>query len=112
MKKILYIAGIINIIAFIVGIRAYQTSKTLFIAKNPENHFFIEREKRIERMQKALIISYGLSKYESKYYSYIFDDFSSKYKIPWEAYAALIRIESNYRTDLQSKDGASGIAQI
>ena len=71
-----------------------------------------EVDLRVSRMQKILVISYGLTEYEAKYYSIIFDDFSQKYNIPWEVYAALIRIESNFRPDLNSSAGASGIAQL
>lgn len=84
-----------------------------FMLRDKLNQPYInETDLRISKMQKILTISYGLTDYEARYYSIIFDDFSQKYNIPWEVYAALIRIESNFRPDLNSSAGASGIAQL
>ena len=69
-------------------------------------------EKRIECMTKTLMIVYGLSKWESHYYSIIFYDFSKNYNIPWEIYPAIIRIESNFKTTLVSNKSARGLMQV
>jgi hypothetical protein len=71
-----------------------------------------EKEIRLENMQKTLLTLYNISPYEAKYYSYIFDDFSQKYNLPWEAYPALIRIESNFNSGVMSKDRAKGMTQV
>lgn len=72
----------------------------------------LEKEGRIKVMEKTLMIHYKLSWYESHYYAIIMDDFSQKYGIPWEIYAAVIRIESNFDPTLLSKGGARGLTQV
>ena len=71
-----------------------------------------ERDLRLSNMQKTLAVIYNLSDYEARYYSFIFDDFSQKYGIPWEVYPALVRIESNFNSGVISKDKAKGITQV
>jgi soluble lytic murein transglycosylase-like protein len=70
------------------------------------------KDKKIECMTKTLMILYGISKWEARYYSIIFFDFSENYKIPWEIYPAIIRIESNFRTNLTSDKKAKGLMQV
>lgn len=73
---------------------------------------FKDREERWGNMQKTLMVSYNLSKYEARYYSIMFDDFSTKYDVPWEIYPATIWVESNFRTTLVSTEKAKGIGQV
>jgi hypothetical protein len=63
-------------------------------------------------MTKTLLVTYPISKWEAYYYSIIFDDFSTSFKIPWQVYAAIIRIESNFKTTLVSPKKAKGLMQI
>jgi soluble lytic murein transglycosylase-like protein len=63
-------------------------------------------------MQKTLEVVYNLSSYEARYYSIICNDFSEKYGLPWEAYPALIRIESNFNSGVMSKERAKGMTQV
>jgi len=72
----------------------------------------VERENRIENMEKTLVIHYGLSSYEAHYYSIIYDDFAQKYNVPWQIFPAVIRIESNFNPTLTSKKGAKGLSQV
>lgn len=74
--------------------------------------FYEEKEKRIYHMAKTLRVIYNLSDYEARYYCIIFDDFSRKYKIPWEVYPALIRIESNFNPTVTSPAKAKGMTQV
>ena len=71
-----------------------------------------ERDRRLENMQKAILVSYNLTTYEARYYSFIFDDFSRKYNIPWEVFPALIKIESNFNPGVLSKEHAKGLTQV
>ena len=71
-----------------------------------------DEDLKIECMTKTLVAAYNLSKWESHYLSIIFYDFSKNYKIPWEIYPAVIRIESNFKGTLVSPKGAKGMMQI
>lgn len=99
---------------FLYGHFSKETNrlKEELIKSRNEYTFYALREKRIKYMTKALIATYGLSKWEAHYYSIIFDDFSCSYEIPWEIYPAIIRIESNFKCTLVSSKGAKGIMQI
>lgn len=72
----------------------------------------MEKEQQIKDMTATLQIAYKITKWEAKYYSYIFYDFAEWYDIPWELYPALIRYESNFLTGETSKKKARGIAQV
>lgn len=64
-------------------------------------------------IERTLLVSYEfLSKYEAHYYGGIFNDFSKVYGIPWEMYAALVRIESNFDPSQKSDKGAVGMTQV
>jgi len=72
-----------------------------------------DKEEKIKNMSKTLLIHYGhLSWYEAYYYSVIIYDFSYKYNLPWEMYAALMRIESNFDPTAKSVKGAKGLTQV
>jgi len=73
-----------------------------------------ELDKKHRRdIERTLLVSYEfLSRYEAHYYGGIFDDFSKTYGIPWEVYAALVRIESNYDPSQKSDKGAIGMTQV
>lgn len=75
---------------------------------------FKTEDRDLAIMQKTLLTTYysSLSKYEAKYYSYIFRDFAKKYKTDWCIYPAKICIESNFNPGLISKRGARGICQL
>lgn len=85
--------------------------KSLTEERQKSREFIIKNE-RVRCMTTALGIAYGISKWEGHYYSVIFDDFSTRYGIPWEIYAAVVRIESNYNPTLVSPKGAKGMMQI
>jgi hypothetical protein len=72
----------------------------------------VEKEKRLTNMEKTLLLVYNISPHEAHYYSIIFDDFSQKDKIPWEVYAALIRIESNFNPTVLSPAKCKGLTQV
>lgn len=71
------------------------------------------REQEIDRIARTLLVHYcHLSRYEAHYYAIVFYDFSKKYEIPWELYAAVVRIESNFNPSIRSNKGAKGITQV
>lgn len=76
------------------------------------NELSLLKENKIKCIKKTLIVTYGISKWEAHYYATIINDFSSQYKIPWEIYAAIIRIESNFNGTLVSVKKAKGLMQI
>ncbi|RKY79487.1 hypothetical protein DRQ07_06340 [candidate division KSB1 bacterium] len=76
------------------------------------NKIYILRDKRRKCISKTLKIAYNLSDWESHCYSIFFDDFSIYYKINWEIYAALIRVESNFNPTVKSGANCKGLMQI
>jgi hypothetical protein len=73
---------------------------------------FIEKERVLKSIQQTVSVAYGISEWESRYYAYVFYDFSKHYNIPWEVYPAMIRVESNFRTTLRSPKDAKGLSQV
>ena len=71
-----------------------------------------DKEKELNNMQKTVEVIYNLSSYEARYYTMIFYDFSKKYKLPWEIYPALIKIESGFNSGVMSKERAKGMTQV
>jgi hypothetical protein len=71
------------------------------------------RDQRIDMMEKTMVLVYNnLSAYEAHYYSIIYDDFYQKDSVPWEAYASLARIESNFNPTVMSSARCKGIYQL
>lgn len=67
----------------------------------------------LDVMQKTLSVAYPyISKYEAKYYAYMFYDLSFSYKIDWSWYPATIRSESNWNQCALSKSKARGLTQM
>jgi hypothetical protein len=78
-----------------------------------EHAINIERDKYVSDVERTLSMAYDhLTEWEVRYYTRILLDFSKEYNIPWEAYAALIRYESNWNPTLKSDTGAIGMIQI
>lgn len=73
---------------------------------------FLDKEIRLKNMQLTLLVNYRISEYEAKYYSIIYDDFATKYGIPWEIYPTIVRIESNFDPTAKSEKGAGGLTQL
>jgi soluble lytic murein transglycosylase-like protein len=71
-----------------------------------------KKETKLNNMQKTVEVIYNLTPYEAHYYSIIFYDFSERYKIPWEIYPALIKIESSFNSVVLSKEHAKGMTQV
>lgn len=71
-----------------------------------------EKELKLNNMQKTVQVLYNLTPYEARYYSFIFYDFSEKYKLPWEVYPALVKIESCFKSGVMSKQKAKGMTQV
>jgi soluble lytic murein transglycosylase len=77
------------------------------VAKNAQD------KKRVQDIEKTLKISYEfLSKYEAHYYAILYNDFAKAYDLPWEIYAALVRIESNFDPSQKSSMNAKGMTQV
>jgi len=74
---------------------------------------FTDKDLAIKNMEETLRIAYDfLSTYEAHYYSVIIHDFAKKYDMPWEIFAALIRIESNFDPTVKSEKDAKGLIQV
>lgn len=71
-----------------------------------------ENEKRIALIQETLQEGYGLSSDNANVCANIFDSVSRSYKIPWQSFAAVARIESNYNPIAKSNKDARGIMQV
>ena len=118
-RKILFAAISISICSLGLTLGFYYNkSQILYKQSICQTKYLLEYEKekekqiRLDNMSRSLIIAFSISKWEAKYYSIIFDDFSQAYDIPWEIYACVFRIESNFLTTLISKSGAKGIGQL
>jgi hypothetical protein len=71
------------------------------------------RDQRLVNMEKTLLLIYpNLSTFETHYYSIMYDDFNLKDSVPWEAYAALCRIESNFNPTTMSVAKCKGLFQL
>ena len=92
----------------------------LYNAKMQENNRVLEakvfeyqdKEIKLDNMQKTVQVLYNLTPYEARYYCFIFYDFSEKYKLPWEVYPALVKIESCFKSGVMSKQKAKGMTQV
>ena len=97
-----------------ISINAEIKEKLKAEIQNRENNnqdYNVYRNK-ILMISKTLIVSYNLSRWEARYYAVILNDFSTYYKIPWEIYAATIKIESAFNPTLLSVKQAKGLMQI
>ena len=114
LKKILKISSLFLLftgLLGVIGFYAYTISiKNRHLTKRVIS--YEEQKIKLDNMQKTITLCYGLTSYEARYYSIIFDDFSQKYNIPWEVYPALIKIESNFNSGVMSKQRAKGITQV
>jgi len=71
------------------------------------------KEKALRDIEKTLLVSYEfLTRYEAHYYAIIFNDYAKAYGLPWEIYAALVRIESNFNPTVKSDKDAKGMTQV
>jgi soluble lytic murein transglycosylase len=96
-----------------IGDSSYQTESTVLQTDvYAKFQTYLENSRKLKAMQQSLVIAYGITKWEARYYSYIFYDFSKHYGLPWEIYPAMIRVESNFRTTLKSDKDAKGISQV
>lgn len=73
---------------------------------------YLLRDERRRCISKTLTIAYDLSNWESYCYSMIFDEISCYYKINWEIFAALIRVETNFNPTLKSPAHCKGLMQL
>jgi hypothetical protein len=73
---------------------------------------FVIKQYRLECMIRTLEVAYKLSKWESYYLCLIFDDFSTMYKVPWEIFPAIIRVESNFNPSAKSPADCYGFMQV
>lgn len=92
--------------------KAYTQVFDLVQQEKIKNRNHTIEEERIKDMIKTLTKTYNLSRFEARYYAVILNDFSQYYRIPWEVYAAVIRIESNFNGTVCSPKGAKGIMQL
>jgi Transglycosylase SLT domain len=98
----------------IYSVKQQNTNRNITVLKTKIDSLSVYKEKelKLRNMEKALLICYDISSYEAHYYSIIYDDFATKYNIPWQIYPAIIRIESNFDPTLLSPKKAKGIAQV
>lgn len=104
-----------GIIGTATAVMVYLYAKDLAMEKQVLETKVHEYEKgkiKLDNMQKTLEVIYNLTPFEARYYSIICNDFSEKYKLPWEVYPALIRIESNFNSGIMSKEHAKGMTQV
>jgi hypothetical protein len=116
IKKFAFI-GLAVLVVFLLTVLSIVYFKGLGVGK--ENVSLKSRLLRYEKeelklvnMQRTVETIYNLTPYEARYYSIIFKDFSEKYNLPWEAFPALVRIESNFNSGVMSKERAKGMTQV
>lgn len=119
-KAFIFSACLVFLLVLISSIVVYTRTMSSLLSHSRElNSELIKKlnnyngaANRLENMHKALLVSYNITSYEARYYSFIFDDFSQKYGIPWEVYPALVRIESNFNPGVMSRERAKGLTQV
>jgi hypothetical protein len=110
---IITILSILLIASVAISFKYLKTFRVENYKIEEANKQYILKDQRLQCMTRTLITApYGLSKWEAHYYSVIFDDFSINYKIPWEIYPAIIRVESNFKGTLVSSKKAKGFMQV
>lgn len=115
--KIYFLLLLVSFMAFFIwlGIRVnlnYNNYENKINQTEKRHDYFVIRQQRLECMTKTLIVAYKLSKWEAYYYCTLFDDFSLRYNIPWEIFAATIRVESNFNPSAKSDAGCKGLMQL
>ena len=106
---------IVVLVVFSIIFSIYRSYRGIYLENqriSSKLQNYESKEFRLNSMQKTVEVLYDITPYEAKYYSIIFDDFSQKYNLPWEAYPALIRIESNFNPGIMSKSRAKGLTQV
>jgi len=76
------------------------------------NKAYTLRRERRKCIAKTLILAYEISEWEAFHYAILFDQWSVYYMIPWEVYAALIRVETNFNPTQTSEAGCRGLMQV
>lgn len=114
--SLLFVGGAVTM--FVTGYRPVNMrskeialKKELAESKEINKAFFLRRERR-KCIAKTIILAYGISEWEAFHYAIVFDQYSVYYQIPWEVYAALIRVETNFNPTLTSKAGCRGLMQV
>ena len=115
-KKIITITAVIVVFISSAFLGLWSRKKITHYRELKEEvqdlRYLKEKENRIKSMEQTLMVQYKLSWYEAHYYSIIMDDFSQRDSIPWQIYAAMIRIESNFNPTGVSSKGARGMTQV
>lgn len=110
MMRIVYCVILIICLSLGVLLGVVQQNKICKLTKQIKE---ISREQdQISNMEKAMKVIYNISDFEAHYYAIIFEDFSKKDGVPWEIYASLIRIESNFNPTIMSPAKCKGLAQV
>lgn len=89
-----------------------KTLQTQLSKEKFKNRTYILRDDRRRCISRTLQLAYGLSKWEGFCYATIFDEFSLLYKIRWELYGSLIRVETNFNPTRKSGKNCKGLMQI
>lgn len=89
----------------------FKVNHELTQAKELNRAYFLRRERR-KCIAQTMVLAYGISQWEAFHYAIVFDQYSIYYQIPWEVYAAIIRVETNFNPTLTSKAGCRGLMQI
>lgn len=72
-----------------------------------------EEARHVRDVERTLSLAYEhLSKWEIRHYTRLFLDFSKENGLPWEAYAALVRYESNFDPTQRSVSNCYGMTQV
>lgn len=122
-KKTLLLLVCVFVAGFVVGgfthdlWADYEMNSLLLkieIMKKRMGHLdkLVEKEERETYIEKTLMVHYKLSEHEAHYYAIIMDDFAQQYGVPWQVYASMVRIESNFDPTRRSSKGARGMTQV
>jgi hypothetical protein len=114
--NVLIVVIVIALISIGINVWQYKVPVTRLVdqlnLEKAKNRQYMLQEDRVDCITKSLMLAYSLSKWEAHYYAVMFNDFATNYSIPWEIYAAIIRIESNFKCTLVSPKGAKGLWQL
>jgi hypothetical protein len=115
LKKI---AKIVGLVCLIIGLAVlsfnyiFELHKTIKKQKDEIDSFYIYFN-TLDMMKKTLEVAYPyISSFEAKYYSHMFYDKATEFKVDWAWYPSTIRAETNWNHTLISKKKARGVMQI
>ena len=112
-KQILAFATVLLVLSVAAVLLSVEFTKALVHVKEAPDTVQVYVRSHRDNVERTLAVSYEfLSKYEVRSYADMFINFAEETGVPWEMFAAIVRIESNFDPSQKSSKGAIGMAQV